>query len=119
NEYLYRRIGVRDASLGRQSVNTESTKLAFDKGKAEAQQVYEAARRRIEQMAPVNRAMGLGRVPLIAARIMRRLTDANLLGASVTIAGTNSLYCYESMAGGHFATELASTEDIDLLLDSR
>lgn len=118
-EYLYRRVGIKDASLGPRSADTEKIKTAFDDGKAKAQSIYDGARRRIEEMAPVNRAMGLGRVPLIAARIARKLDEEMLLGSSVSIIGTNSLYCYEAMAGGHFATELASTEDIDLLFDSR
>lgn len=118
-QYLYRRVGIKDVSLGPLSKETESIKAFFDEGKAAAESIYNAARHRIEEMAPVNRAMGLGRVPVIAARIARKLDQVKLLGASVTIVGTNSLYCYEAMAGGHFASELASTDDIDLLLDSR
>jgi hypothetical protein len=118
-EYLYRRVGAKDTSLGPRSADLEAVKAAFEAGKTQAQAVFDGARRRIEEMAPVNRAMGLGRVPVIAARIARRLDEERLLGASVSIVGTNSLYCYEAMAGGHFATELASTEDIDLLFDSR
>ncbi|MBO0906002.1 GSU2403 family nucleotidyltransferase fold protein [Jiella sonneratiae] len=118
-DYLYRRSGVKDVSLGPRSADTEKTKAAFDEAKADARAIHDAARRRIEEMAPVNRAMGLGRLPVIAARILRKLDDAGLLGSSVCIVGTNALHCYEAMAGGHFATELASTEDIDLLFDSR
>lgn len=118
-EYLYRRTGATDVSLGARSMETEAIKAAFDEGKANAQAIHETARNRIEEMAPVNRAMGLGRVPQIAARIARKLADERLLGTSLSIVGTNSLYCYEAMAGGHFAAELASTDDIDLLLDSR
>lgn len=119
NTYLYRRVGAKDASLGPRSERTEHIKQRFETGKADAEAIHAAARTRIEEMAPVNRAMGLGRVPLIAARIARRLDQEGLLGSSVFIVGANSLYCYEAMAGGHFATELTSTEDIDLLLDSR
>lgn len=118
-QYLYRRVGRRDVSLGPRSAETETQKLSFDAGKSDGQAIHDGARRRIEEMAPVNRAMGLGRVPLIAARILRKLDDAQLLGKSVSVVGTNSLYCYEAMAGGHFASELAATEDIDLLFDSR
>ncbi len=117
--YLYRRVGAKDSSLGLRSPETETAKTAFDEGKARAQALHDSAKRRIEEMAPVNRALGLARVPHIAARIIRKLDEQRLLGGAVTIVGTNSLYCYEAMAGGHFATELASTEDIDLLLDSR
>jgi len=119
HEYLYRRVGIKDVSLGSRSAGTEKVKASFDENKAKAQAIYDGARRRIEEMAPVNRAMGLGRVPLVAARIARKLDQERLLGSSVSIVGTNSLYCYEVMAGGHFAPELASTEDIDLLFDSR
>lgn len=117
--YLYRRVGAKDSSLGPRSAETEAAKAAFDEGKTQAQALHDSAKRRIEEMAPVNRAMGLARVPHIAARIVRKLDDQGLLGGPVTIVGTNALYCYEAMAGGHFATELASTDDIDLLFDSR
>lgn len=117
--YLYRRVGIKDVSLGPRSPETEAIKLAFDQGKATAQSLHDDARRRIEVMAPVNRALGLGRVPVIAARIARRLLEERLLGTSVSIVGTNALFCYEAMAGGHFSNDLAATEDIDLLFDCR
>lgn len=117
--YLYRRVGRKDTSLGPRSAETEAAKVAFDTGQASARAIVDAARRRLEEMAPVNRALGLGRVPQIAARILRKLDDERLLGGAVSIVGTNALYCYEAMAGGHFTSDLTATADIDLLFDSR
>ena len=73
----------------------------------------------IEQKALVNRALGLGRVPKLTARILRRLTDAGLLGTHLHVVGTNALFAYEVRAGAFFSTGLVATGDADLLMDAR
>ena len=70
-------------------------------------------------MAPVNRALNLGRVPKLTARIFRKLDDKNLLGQHILIVGTNALFCYESVAGVFLESGLLATGDADLLWDAR
>ena len=70
-------------------------------------------------MERINRAMNLGRVPDIAARVLSKLDEEGLLGKHVCVAGTHSLYAYEARAGIFFDGELTATKDIDLMFDAR
>jgi hypothetical protein len=72
-----------------------------------------------ERQVAVNRALRLGRVPHLAARIIRAIDDAGLLGEGLRIAGTNAIYAYEAAAGLFVDPGITSTEDIDLLMDAR
>lgn len=75
--------------------------------------------KRMDEMAPVNRAMGLGRLPVTPARILRECDARKLLGEQIFVVGTNALYAYEALAGVHFESGLVATADIDLLFDAR
>jgi hypothetical protein len=83
-EYLLRKIGRAETSLGRQSADTERIYEAFAKGRIENQDRLKGLAKRLDELAPVNRAMGLGRMPVIAARILRRCDEAGLLSKHLT-----------------------------------
>lgn len=70
-------------------------------------------------MAPVNRALGLNRLPAIAARILRELESTGLLGRHVIVAGTNALYAYEAATGVVLGSQFVATDDADLPWDTR
>ena len=78
-----------------------------------------ALRQQLNDRARILRARGLGRVPLLAARIMRKLDDLNWLGTSLTVLGTNALYAYEAKAGVRIEAGLLATSDVDVLYDAR
>lgn len=117
--YLYRRRGRVERSLGPRDAATETVFHAFTAGKAAAETHAAGLRGAIEAMAPVSRAMGLGRVPLLAAKLLRRLDQAGVLGRQLCVVGTHALFAYEAEAGLHFAPGLLATEDVDLALDAR
>jgi len=117
--YLYRKIGRVEKSLGPRSPETEAALLAFERGSVAAEERMTTLRSRLAAMAPVNRALGLGRVPAEVARIVRAFDDAGLLGVALTIVGTNALFAYERMGGVHFESGITTTEDADLLYDVR
>ncbi|MDQ0332970.1 hypothetical protein QFZ88_005352 [Mesorhizobium sp. YL-MeA3-2017] len=56
----------------------------------------------MERQTAVNRALRLGRVPLITARIIRAIDQAGIRGEGIRIAGTNAIYAYEAAAAGVF-----------------
>ena len=118
-DYLYRRIGQVDTSLGPRSEPTEATYRAFTQGKALVEQRLSGLRKGLEDMARVNRAMGLGRVPRLVGRILRRLDQVGVLGEQVCVVGTNALFAYEASAGIRFEQGLLATDDVDLALDAR
>ena len=93
-------------------------KADFDAGRRAAEERLAAARDVIERQAGINRALGLGRLPLLAARIVRALDAAGLLGSGLRVVGTHALYAYDAAAGIVFAPDVTTTEDIDLLFDA-
>lgn len=116
----YGKSGVRrQTSLGLRSNKTEAIKLEYERGRSEAQNRLTNLNDVITRQAAINRAIGLGRVPLIAARIIRALDQAALIGAGIRVLGTNAIYAYEAVAGVRIDPGLTTTEDIDLLLDAR
>ncbi len=123
-EYLvrsfYGKAGHRkQTSLGPRSSETEKMKADFEARRDAAEDRLKNMHATMERQAAVNRALGLGRVPLIGARIMRALDAFGLLGSGICILGTNAIYAYEAAAGVRVDPGLATTEDIDLLLDAR
>jgi hypothetical protein len=116
----YDRQGLRrQTSLGPRSAATEQTKADFARARDEAADRLKELEPVMQRQAAVNRALGLGRVPLIGARIMRALDEHGLMGAGIRVLGTNALFAYEAAAGVHFDAGMTATEDVDLLLDSR
>ncbi len=123
-EYLvrshYAKSGVRrQTSLGLRSKKTETIKFEYERGRAEAHDRLKELQAVIARQAAINRAIGLGRVPLIGAKIIRALDQAGILGSGIRILGTNAIYAYEAVAGVRIDPGLTTTDDIDLLFDSR
>ncbi|WP_428426489.1 GSU2403 family nucleotidyltransferase fold protein [Pararhizobium sp.] len=119
HQYLYRKARKAWKSLGPRNGETEKTFEAFHAGRQTLRDTVASLASRLNELAAINRAMGLGRVPLIAARILRAVDSANLMGSALDIAGTHCLFAYERMAGVHIDSQLIATGDIDLLLDRR
>ena len=117
--YLLRKRANSEVSLGPRSDETEKTYNAFRDGRDEQRNRSGELSARLKEMAPVNRALRLNRVPRITARILRHLADARILGNSVFVVGTNSLYLYEALAGIHLSSDLLATTDVDLPWDTR
>ena len=118
-DYLLRKIRKTETSVGPRSEATEATYDAFVKGRAENTDKLAGLTKRLNELAPVNVAMGLGRMPTIAARILRACDEQGLLGEQLIVVGTNALYAYEVIAGVHVDGGLVASGDIDLLYDAR
>ena len=117
--YLYRKRGSSSRSLGVRSPGTEDSFSAFLAGRETARNRASHLSARLNEMAPVNRALQLGRLPLTSARILRHLSKAGLIGKAIMVVGTTALYAYERMAAVQVESRLLATGDIDLLLDAR
>ncbi len=118
-EYLLRKIGKVETSLGLRSKNTEAAYEAFLRGRSENSDRLAGLSERLDRLAPVNVAMGLGRMPSIAARILRACDEQGLLGEQLIVVGTNAMFAYEVQAGVQIESGLVATGDIDLLYDAR
>ncbi len=119
HQYLYRKRKAAWSSLGPRSPETDAAHAAFHDGRARLKQRLSDLARRLDAMAPVNRALGLGRMPVVAARALRALAAARLLGTGIRVVGTHALFAYERMAGLRIASGHLATGDIDLLFDAR
>jgi hypothetical protein len=118
-EYLLRKTGKAETSLGPRGPQTEAAYAAFTSGRDKNTETLVHLAKRLDDLAPVNRAMGIGRLPTTAARILRLCDDNNLLGEQLLVVGTNAVFAYEAMAGVQVQSGMLATGDIDLLLDAR
>ena len=118
-EYLYRIDGKVQRSLGVRSLETEQLKADYMQSRTASRKRVAKMRDGIKSSAKINRAMGLARVPKIAARVLRALDHDGLLGDGIFVVGTHALLAYEAQSGVVFAPELLATTDLDLLADVR
>lgn len=109
----------RQKVVGKRGSETEALKSEWEEGRAAAQARAKQLRATLDRQAAINRALGLGRVPLLGARIIRSLDDAGLLGRGLRVVGTNAIYAYEAAAGVMVDASVTATLDIDLLFDAR
>jgi hypothetical protein len=114
-EYLYRKSGKSERSLGRRSDATEALVAEHKQQRARLKQTGA----RLKAMARVNRALYLNRVPKDASLVLRELDAAGVLGEHLFVIGTNALYAYEMKAGILFESSILATNDFDLLWDAR
>jgi hypothetical protein len=118
-KYLYRSIGEVHKSLGPRSPETEQLQADYTAQRTRLRDRRARLWQTLKSLAPINKAYRLGRVPKVAAAILRELEAEGLLGTHLLVIGTHSLYAYEAAAGVHFADALIATTDIDLLWDAR
>jgi hypothetical protein len=118
-EYLSRKYHNVWEQIGPRSVGTERVKEEYTAQRTALRTRLTRLAKRVDGMATLNKAIGLGRVPTIAARVLRKLDERGLLGTHVFVAGTHALYAYEARSGILFSGELTTTTDIDFLWDAR
>jgi hypothetical protein len=122
-EYLLRDYydnGVRKQKvLGQRSPETEKMLADYLAGREDADVRLKAAQSNVARQAGINRALGLGRVPAIGAKIIRAVDKAGLLGKGVKVIGTNAMFAYEAITEVYFPQAVTSTEDIDMMFDAR
>jgi hypothetical protein len=98
---------------------TEAAYEAFLRGRSENSERLAGLVEQLDKLAPVNVAMGLGRMPSIAARILRACDEQGLLGGQLIVVGTSAMFAYEVQAGVQIDSGPIATGDIDLLYDAR
>ena len=90
-QYLYRINGRVRKSLGPRSPETERTKDEYSTQRRKLRERRNRRAAKLKQLAPINRAYRLGRIPKIAADILRALDDQQLMGTHLIVVGTHSL----------------------------
>ena len=116
----YDTSGVRrQISLGLRSKDTEAIKFDYERGRRDTLVRLKRLKAVIVRQSAINRAVGLGRVPLTGAKIVRALNRATMLGSDIQVLGATAIFAYEAAAGVHVDSGLASNEDVDCLFDAR
>ncbi|MBC7905593.1 MAG: hypothetical protein H7Y60_02455 [Rhodospirillaceae bacterium] len=103
-------------SLGPRSPETEAVFEQFWRDKQDATERLRNAELRLTELARMNVALRLGRLPRLAAWLLTALSRKRVLGRYVHVVGTHALYAYEAMAG---ATLEPALMDLDFLADPR
>jgi Nucleotidyltransferase len=116
---MYEVHGAVRKSLGRETPAFIRRKAQHDARRAALSYTIKAVARRLDHMAQVNRALGLGRMPTIAARILRELDREGLLGAHIIVAGANALYAYEARTFALHKLWVSERDDRDPLKQPR
>jgi hypothetical protein len=117
--YMYEVHGTVRKSLGPETPALIKQKAKHDARRADLEARVRTLGKRIADAAPVNRALSIGRMRTIAARIIRQLDREQLLGSHVIIAGTNALHAYETATGTILGQEHVATTDADIIWDTR
>lgn len=120
-EYLFKKIDAKGNGkvLGPRNRETEQTREAFRRRKAELRGRDASLKLRLEEQARLAKALRLGRVPRPTAAVLRVLDRVGLLGRNVIVVGTNALYAYEAAAGVRFDAAVMETVDVDILWEAR
>jgi hypothetical protein len=118
HEYLYRRFTNRAESLGPRNCETEARLQEFTAGKAAAAERVTGLAGRLRVQGRLARALGIGRVPRVAARVLEAVNAEPDLRNQVTVVGTHALWAYETMAAVQFESEVVATRDVDNMVDA-
>jgi hypothetical protein len=117
-DYLYRRVGGAGKSLGPRSEQTEEQLARFKDGREENRARLQRLQDSLDKQAAILRGLRDGRLPVVAARILRELR-LHSRQSRIRVVGTNALYAYEALAGVRFEVGATATSDTDLLHDDR
>ena len=119
-EYLFRAIDRygNGRTLGRRTPATEKTLANFIMQKYESQERLASLKEELRKQAGHCKVEKVNRLPTIVSKILKMLGKYKL-SEKMMVVGTNALYAYEMAAGVYFSPRITSTNDIDLLFDSR
>jgi hypothetical protein len=119
-EYLYKQLtsaGIRQAtSIGPRSEETEGVFADFKGRKATLLDRVRGIELRINEAAPLVRALNLPAVDELAGRLLRALDQIDAIGKQILVIGTYAVTAYEIAARDRFAAGLEATDDLDFTI---
>jgi hypothetical protein len=117
-DYLIKKIGAIEKSLGVRTSETESIFNQFRYKKTASEDRQRELSSSLIQQQRVNAALRVGRTPNVVIDLLEALRHAKIANHFMVI-GTNAMYAYETHAGIRFSGNLTATTDVDFLWDSR
>jgi hypothetical protein len=120
-EYLYKTLDRKGnaKSLGVKSETTQGIERHFHEQKTLSKARLASLGDTLATHSKINVALRLGSAPAIVAELCLGMHRVGLLGHSLMVIGTNSLFAYEAMAGVRFSRDILATTDIDFLWDHK
>lgn len=115
--YVYENHGKVRKSLGPATPELVKRKSDHDERRKALRARTVSIGKHLKTMSGVNKALGIGRMRSIVARIIRELDREELLGEHVIVAGTHALHAYETACGVFINPEHVATTDADLVWD--
>jgi hypothetical protein len=117
--YLIRMAaGGGQKSLGADSEENHQIHERFIKRKATAESRVQSLRASVKEHVRMNRALRVGRAPVIVVDVLQALARARLSEHFLTV-DTHALYAYETACGVRVESSATATQDIDLLFDTQ
>ena len=117
--YLIRMAaGGGQKSLGADTEENRSIHERFVQRKAAAESRVRSLRAALGEQVRMNRALRVGRAPVIVVDVLQALADAGLSEHFLTV-GTHALYAYETACGVRVESAATATQDIDLLFNTQ
>ena len=111
--------GIRQKkSFGAESSKTRMIFERYQTEQSDAKLRSLALEQSYARQVRMNRALGLGSAPPIIVKVLKELDLASLT-KKVLVIGTNSIFAYASAARVMVSEDIAATDDLDLLWDSR
>lgn len=104
----------RSTTAGARSAETEKRLADFESERAAVESALSETGKALAEIIAQAKVLKLPVVPAKAARILRELDIADVLGNDVMLVGTNAFYAYEIAAGCLFMSGIEETEDFDL-----
>ena len=118
-KYLIRAVTANaQKSLGPMNSENAEAVTKFQSKKSEIEARVTSLKSALSTHQKINKALRVGRAPDILTATLNAIREADLEDSFLVI-GTHALYAYETMAGVMFPDDAMSTQDIDLLFDTR
>lgn len=102
--------------VGRKTPNLEETYRDFQQKKQGLEERRQGIEKRIDELAPLWRALRLPAIDTAAGNILRAFDQVNFVGKSIILIGTYALKAYEVEAATSFSAGMDATEDLDFTL---
>lgn len=113
-EYLRRRSGSSDTTVGARSPETEAIMVRFQADQAMLAEQDDARTALLSDTCRQYLALRMGIIASPAAAILRAADIRGYMGTALMVVGTNAMAAYELEASSRFALGMDSTEDFDL-----
>lgn len=114
-EYLYKKSGKVEKSLGRLDKHPCDIIEAFNESKSALIEKVDNLGVRIKSQAVLVQKTGISKIQASVANLIRTANQLN----DLVVVGTNAIYAYESKFGVSLEASSLATMDLDIFIDSR